>query len=107
MSCEQCILQQCGLDCLVKGTCESGLHVLIFQCLVFTCGTECWGWQPPNNGGGDKDVGTCCTVNQTPGCSNQTIEQCVCAQDGYCCNSSWDATCVSEVTSYGCGTCPP
>ena len=55
---------------------------------------------------GMVDVGDCCTAGANKGCSNDTIEACVCAKDDFCCNSSWDATCVSEVGSLGCGMCP-
>jgi hypothetical protein len=44
-------------------------------------------------------------VHSTPGCEDTEIESCVCAYDSYCCTTSWDSLCVSEVVSYGCGTC--
>jgi len=47
----------------------------------------------------------CCTAHDGPGCADATIEACVCAQDDLCCSSSWDDVCVSEVASFGCGTC--
>ncbi|MFH2009580.1 MAG: hypothetical protein ABI333_23510, partial [bacterium] len=48
----------------------------------------------------------CCAVHSTVGCTDAGIEACVCAVDSFCCNTSWDSACVSEVTSLGCGTCP-
>jgi hypothetical protein len=54
---------------------------------------------------GEVGAGDCCTEHETPGCSNTEIESCVCAQDDVCCASMWDDVCVSEVTSFGCGTC--
>jgi len=29
----------------------------------------------------------------------------VCALDGFCCQGSWDASCVAEVEQFGCGSC--
>jgi hypothetical protein len=49
---------------------------------------------------------SCCQVASAPGCDTPTVEQCVCAADSFCCNSSWDAVCVDEVDSLGCGNCP-
>ncbi|HWB77621.1 MAG TPA: hypothetical protein VG755_21795 [Nannocystaceae bacterium] len=60
------------------------------------------------SGGGDDgtvDVGDCCMAGTGKGCSNDTIEACVCAKDDFCCSSNWDGTCVSEVGSLGCGMC--
>jgi hypothetical protein len=54
------------------------------------------------SGGGPGD---CCTAHSTPGCTNATIQNCVCAGDSYCCNYQWDGLCVSEVASFGCGSC--
>jgi hypothetical protein len=50
-------------------------------------------------------AGDCCEVHSEPGCSDASVEACVCAYDSYCCTTSWDSLCVSEVTSYSCGTC--
>ncbi len=52
-------------------------------------------------GGGDHD---CCEAGG-PGCNDPVIEACVCAQDSFCCDTEWDAQCVDEVESFGCGTC--
>ena len=49
--CEQCILQQCGLQCILDGTCSQSIDLLVFDCLVFTCGQACWGWSPPAGAG--------------------------------------------------------
>ena len=50
---------------------------------------------------------TCCSP--TPGvggcAADQTVQQCVCAQDDYCCSTEWDAQCASEITKFGCGSC--
>ncbi len=62
----------------------------------------------PADGGssGGADVGTCCTANEADaGCSEATIESCVCEQDNFCCSDAWDATCVDNVDAFGCGAC--
>lgn len=70
------------------------------------------GGDPPpdgGTGGGDppppEEAGDCCTDNGTPGCDDAAVESCVCMQDDYCCNTEWDALCVTQVDSFGCGTC--
>ncbi len=51
--------------------------------------------------------GTCCTENLgVPGCSDATVEACVCALDSFCCATEWDQICVDEVGDFGCGVCP-
>src|SRR5690606_10798585 len=55
---------------------------------------------PPPPGGGD-----CCLDNGTPGCDDVATESCVCMQDPYCCDTSWDQVCVDEVAEFGCGDC--
>lgn len=56
-------------------------------------------------GAGGSSSGTCCTPKLTPGCSNASIQSCVCATDSYCCTDEWDDICVDEVDTEGCGTC--
>ncbi|RLB58379.1 MAG: hypothetical protein DRI90_16830 [Deltaproteobacteria bacterium] len=76
-----------------------------------TCDHEGSGFGPcicsggVGGGGGGTAGGECCNVHETPGCGTTEIETCVCAQDSYCCDTEWDATCVAEVTQFGCGTC--
>jgi hypothetical protein len=48
----------------------------------------------------------CCTAHAGAGCTDATIEACVCAADPFCCSTEWDAMCVSGVGTHGCGTCP-
>ena len=52
-----------------------------------------------------QGVGGFCTLPTSPGCSDSTIESCVCAIDPYCCNTNWDGICAMEVEIYGCGSC--
>jgi hypothetical protein len=52
------------------------------------------------------NVGNCCMVHATPGCTNAMIQMCVCAADIFCCNNNWDSACVNGVEGKGCGMCP-
>lgn len=60
------------------------------------------GEPPPPPPGGDGD---CCVDNGTPGCDDATVQDCVCMQDAFCCDTMWDDVCVGEVGSFGCGDC--
>jgi hypothetical protein len=55
--------------------------------------------------GNPQTTGDCCVGGTNPGCSNPSIEQCVCAQDDYCCTTEWNDLCVDEVDQFGCGSC--
>jgi hypothetical protein len=82
--CGSCGGASCGDDwCDLEETCE-------------TCPADCG----PCGGTGD-----CCAPNGTPGCETASIEDCVCAQDPWCCSNEWDQTCVEEVEDFGCGDC--
>lgn len=48
---------------------------------------------------------SCCKAQEEPGCWDEDIVACVCAQDDYCCNIRWDSLCKDEVESFGCGIC--
>jgi len=47
---------------------------------------------PGTSGGG---AGPCCSANSGPGCQNSACQTAVCAQDAFCCNSTWDAICAN------------
>ena len=47
----------------------------------------------------------CCVPHGEPGCEEQDVSDCVCAQDSFCCTDFWDEICVAEVEGLGCGTC--
>jgi len=38
--------------------------------------------------------GDCCESNGTTGCQDETVTQCVCDLDSYCCDTDWDDLCV-------------
>ncbi len=52
---------------------------------------------------GSAIAGDCYSEEAGPGCDDPAIEACVCAADDYCCDVRWDALCVEEVTTLGCG----
>jgi hypothetical protein len=57
----------------------------------------------PDDGGGA--AGDCCEGHGGMGCADAAIAACVCAQDSFCCDNSWDGTCVQLIESLGCGAC--
>jgi len=57
------------------------------------------------DGGGDggiRDVGSCCVVQTTPGCSNANLEVCVCQMVPTCCTAAWTQECVFLVQQKYC-----
>lgn len=55
-------------------------------------------------GCGAGGTGDCCVDNNSPGCDDPTIEGCVCALDGFCCDTEWDDLCAGLAAS-DCGAC--
>ncbi|HWB76261.1 MAG TPA: hypothetical protein VG755_14925 [Nannocystaceae bacterium] len=49
--------------------------------------------------------GDCCEPGDGTGCGDVVVRDCVCVDDPYCCETTWDELCVAEVTSLGCGAC--
>jgi hypothetical protein len=43
----------------------------------------------------------CCEVSGQPGCNDPEVLQCVCAQDSFCCSTSFDEICVGEALACG------
>lgn len=55
--------------------------------------------------GGNMDQ--CCTPTPgVTGCPNQLLEECVCGQDSFCCETEWDAQCVGVATNACGANCP-
>ena len=42
----------------------------------------------------DGDV-ACCSAHEAPGCGDLSCEETVCQEDAYCCEGSWDESCVA------------
>jgi hypothetical protein len=55
-----------------------------------------------DSGSGARDMGSCCTAQSTPGCSNATLEVCVCEKDPSCCTMAWSAPCILIVQQKYC-----
>ena len=49
--------------------------------------------------------GECCEPSPMPGCADDMIAQCVCAEDPYCCEMEWNEDCIYLVDVLGCGVC--
>lgn len=51
----------------------------------------------------------CCVATGEPGCPEDEVAACVCAEDPYCCDVAWDDVCVGLVEEHACGSCeqPP
>jgi hypothetical protein len=54
---------------------------------------------------GPPGSGDCCEGQVGPGCGDATIEGCVCAQDSFCCEDTWDELCAKLVVDNMCGLC--
>ncbi|RPG15144.1 MAG: hypothetical protein CBB69_010325 [Phycisphaera sp. TMED9] len=46
-----------------------------------------------------------CCESGGPGCDDPVIQQCVCEQDPYCCETAWDELCIAAIAAGDCGTC--
>jgi hypothetical protein len=58
---------------------------------------------PTDDGGSPgRDIGSCCSTQSTPGCSNPDLEVCVCQKDSTCCTTAWSAPCVLFVRDKFC-----
>jgi len=55
----------------------------------------------------DDADGYCCDPNNlSPGCEINSVEECVCDADPFCCENDWDLFCVGAIEENMCGTCP-
>lgn len=55
--------------------------------------------------GDAPEVEGCCVAHSGAGCEDDAVEACVCAEDDYCCEGSWDQGCVNVVIDRACGSC--
>lgn len=66
------------------------------------------GEEPPPGDTGEEPpppAGGCCDVLMTPGCDDPAVQDCVCMEDAFCCDTAWDELCVGLVDSLACGDC--
>jgi uncharacterized protein (TIGR03382 family) len=86
----------CAPDCVGKACGPDG------------CGGSCGDCEPDQecNSGGVCYGGPGCEPMNTPGCGGCKCEECVCAQDSYCCQWEWDDICVEQCLQdcEGCGS---
>jgi hypothetical protein len=62
---------------------------------------------PDDTTGGGSD--SCCEVHSAAGCNEETVVDCVCAQEAFCCAFEWDQNCVDIAMADCMATCeePP
>lgn len=101
--CDACTTQLCARD---PYCCDTAWDATCVGEVGSICGQSCTA--PPDAG---TDAGSTCThpVCATGPALEATCDACatsLCAQDPYCCTTSWDATCVGEVASICKKTCP-
>jgi len=53
--------------------------------------------------GGGSD--SCCEAHGTPGCNEDAVVECVCAQEAFCCAFEWDQNCVDIAMGDCMATC--
>jgi hypothetical protein len=53
-------------------------------------------------GPGELGMGSCCSEHDTPGCSNASLQVCVCEKLTECCTEAWSTACVLIVTDKYC-----
>ena len=56
----------------------------------------------PDAGPGTLGMGSCCSEHNTPGCSNASLQVCVCEKLTECCTEAWSTACVLIVTEKYC-----
>ena len=84
-----CDIDSFCCDAVWDGTCASLAHSSCNAC------------------GGGANQG-CCTAQDTPGCTDATIQACVCSNDAWCCTNKWDSVCVNMVGTTLCApACNP
>jgi hypothetical protein len=115
LSCEQCV---CGADAfccnnswdsLCAGAANGTTCGLACGCTTLICGDSICSPEIGEtfaNCPADCTVtkGSCCTVNNSAGCSDATVEAAVCAADPFCCANQWDSVCAGEAETIG-GSC--
>lgn len=130
LACESCV---CGFD---EFCCESAWDIQCLACATGSalaspscvaggyCEAECGCGAPCGNGvcSGGETISSCpadcpgtnlCCVPSSdfsPGCGNTELQECVCAEDEFCCDplGAWDTTClvIAEIDCGGCtGPC--
>lgn len=74
----------CELDSFC---CQVAFDELCVNLALTSCGGTC------GNAGAESD---CCSASAAPGCTDQTVHDCMCATDLGCCTSGFDDVCVAQ-----------
>ena len=92
----------CILDCCIpspQGGCDDDV---VEQCVCNQDAGCCDEWDATcvaiahaSCNGSCVSDGSCCLVHNNSGCNELDVQSCVCADDPYCCTTSWDAICVT------------
>lgn len=102
---EQCVCSWDPLCCQASWD-EACVAVATSTCNA--CGGGGIGGGGTGSGGGPTGgapPGRCCEAHSAPGCLDSNVQNCVCANDPYCCEQTWDAACVAQVSINRCGSC--
>eukprot|EP01095_Lingulamoeba_sp_RSL-Kostka_P012266 TRINITY_DN482_c0_g1_i6.p1 TRINITY_DN482_c0_g1~~TRINITY_DN482_c0_g1_i6.p1 ORF type:complete len:587 (-),score=213.82 TRINITY_DN482_c0_g1_i6:84-1844(-) len=109
-------------DCCIPKTSGSCSDLNISECVCeidpYCCNTKwdstcvdeisefgCSDLCPYYSGSEDDGENKCCEAQSGPGCTDSTVNDCVCYIDPYCCENVWDNVCVGEIEQFNCGTC--
>ena len=76
-----------GTDYLIRIASSGGTAA---GSIVIDCAQSC----------GSPTAGSCVAIHANPGCSDASCCGIVCANDPYCCDTTWDAQCVGEATNW-------
>jgi len=82
--------------------CESQWDQICANAAIAGCDPSACGGGGGGGGSCGKPNGNdCCAANTTPGCSDATCCEAICAADPFCCNNSWDQICADAAIA-GC-----
>jgi hypothetical protein len=86
----------CNDDEVLSCVCalDSFCCAVAFDSICVSEALQCGGTCP--NDGAESD---CCSASSVPGCTDQTVHDCVCATDFACCSSGFDDVCVAQAVA--------
>ncbi len=94
-----CLIVHDTPGCSSPACCDA-ICVIVPDCCNISWDLPCVDLVPSVcEGCGEPFSGNCLAAHSSPGCNNAVCCDIVCAIDQYCCNTSWDDTCVAIATS--------